>query len=209
MKINYQLLLDNELKKIKSRDITPHLLLHACCAPCSSYVLEYLTQYFDITVYFYNPNITDVLEYKKRADELERLISQMPHEKKIELVISDYAPERFYAFTSGYENLAEGGERCFLCYRERLDATARYMTEHADEYDYFATTLTVSPHKNAAKLNEIGEELADEYGLKWLFSDFKKREGYKRSIELSQEYGLYRQDFCGCEFSRKYKYGND
>lgn len=209
MKINYQLLLDGELKKIKSLGQTPRLLLHACCAPCSSYVLEYLTEYLDITVYFYNPNITDTLEYKKRADELARLISLMPHENKIELVVSDYAPERFYAFTGGLESLPEGGERCFLCYRERLDATARYMAEHAGQYDYFATTLTVSPHKNAAKLNEIGEELAVQYGLKWLASDFKKREGYKRSIEISGEYGLYRQDFCGCEFSRKYKYGND
>lgn len=209
MKINYQLLLDSELEKIKSLGQTPHLLLHACCAPCSSYVLEYLTEYFDITVYFYNPNITDALEYKKRADELARLISLMPHKNKTELVVSDYAPERFYAFTGGLEALSEGGERCFLCYRERLDATARYMAEHSGEYDYFATTLTVSPHKNAAKLNEIGEELAAQYSLKWLASDFKKREGYKRSIELSQEYGLYRQDFCGCEFSRKYKYGND
>lgn len=209
MKINYQLLLDNELEKIKAQGITPRLLLHACCAPCSSYVLEYLTRYFDITVYFYNPNITDSLEYKKRADELERLISLMPHENKIELVLGDYAPERFYAFTNGLENLAEGGARCFLCYRERLEATALYMAEHASEYDYFATTLTVSPHKNAAKLNEIGTELAVQYGLNWLPSDFKKREGYKRSIELSAQYGLYRQDFCGCEFSRKYKYGND
>ncbi len=209
MKINYQSILDGELEKIKSGTSVPRLLLHACCAPCSSYVLEYLTRYFDITVYFYNPNITDAPEYKKRADELARLISLMPHENKIELVVSIHAPERFYTFTEGLESLPEGGARCFSCYRERLEATARYAAEHAGAYDYFATTLTVSPHKNAAKLNEIGEELSNEYGVRWLVSDFKKREGYKRSIELSHEYGLYRQDFCGCEFSRRYKYGND
>lgn len=209
MKINYQSLLDTELAKIESQDTVPRLLLHACCAPCSSYVLEYLTRYFDIDVYFYNPNITDAAEYKKRADELARLISLLPHKNKIELVVCDHTPERFYAFTDGLEDLPEGGVRCFSCYRERLDATARFAADHAGEYDYFATTLTVSPHKNAAKLNEIGDELARQYGVRWLESDFKKREGYKRSIELSREYGLYRQDFCGCEFSRQYKYGND
>lgn len=209
MKINYQSILDAELERITAQGITSRLLLHACCAPCSSYVLEYLTRYFDITVYFYNPNITDAVEYKKRADELARLISLLPHENKIELIVCDHTPERFYAFTGELEGLPEGGARCFSCYRERLDATARFAAEHANEYDCFATTLTVSPHKNAAKLNEIGEEVSKEYGVRWLASDFKKREGYKRSIELSREYGLYRQDFCGCEFSRQYKYGND
>lgn len=201
--------MDAELARIKSAGTTPRLLLHACCAPCSSYVLEYLTEYFDITVYFYNPNITDGGEWQKRADEMYKLISLMPHKNKIDIVLAEHAPERFYAFTDGLEALAEGGARCFLCYRERLFATARYMNEHVGEYDYFATTLTVSPHKNAAKLNEIGAELERELGVRYLASDFKKREGYKRSIELSREYGLYRQDFCGCEFSRSYKYGND
>lgn len=208
-KINYQSILDAELASITAQGITPRLLLHACCAPCSSYVLEYLTRYFDITVYFYNPNITDAAEYKKRLDELSRLISIMPHENQITLVEGEFSPERFYAFTGGLESLPEGGARCFSCYRERLEATARYMSKYKGQYDYFATTLTVSPHKNAAKLNELGAELADKYGIKWLASDFKKREGYKRSIELSREYGLYRQDFCGCEFSRDYKYGNN
>lgn len=208
MKINYQMLLDSELSRIKAEQNVPRLLLHACCAPCSSYVLEYLTEYFDITVYFYNPNITDAAEYQKRADELSRLISILPHTNRIDLIICDHVPERFYAFTGGLESLPEGGARCFSCYRERLDATARYMAKHAEEYDYFATTLTVSPHKNAAKLNEIGAELAKSYGIRWLPSDFKKREGYKRSIELSREYSLYRQDYCGCEFSRMNKYGN-
>ncbi len=209
MKTNYQAELDRVLSQIKAENSLPRLLLHACCAPCSSYVLEYLTEYFDITVYFYNPNITDAAEYKKRADELERLISLMPHTNPIRLIVCDYAPERFYDITKGLESLPEGGVRCFGCYRERLDVTARYMKEHADQFDYFATTLTVSPHKNAAKLNEIGVQLAGEYGVAYLPSDFKKREGYKRSIELSREYSLYRQDFCGCEFSRDYKYGNN
>ncbi len=209
MKINYQKLMDDELSQIKQSGNIPKLLLHACCAPCSSYVLEYLTEYFDITVYFYNPNITDSAEWQKRAAEMERLISLLPHKNDIKLILAEHAPERFYFFTAGLEGLAEGGERCFCCYRERLCATARYMNEHAGEYDYFATTLTVSPHKNAAKLNEIGAELEATHGGRYLASDFKKREGYKRSIELSHEYGLYRQDFCGCEFSRSYKYGND
>ncbi len=208
MKINYQLLLENELARIEREKTVPRLLLHACCAPCSSYVLEYLTKYFDITVYFYNPNITDNNEYLKRATELERLITIMPHDRKIELIVCEHAPTRFYELSRGLEGLPEGGMRCFACYRERLEATAKYMAEHGGEYDYFATTLTVSPHKNAVKLNEIGAELAETYGIRYLPSDFKKREGYKRSIELSREYGLYRQDFCGCEFSRDFKYGN-
>ncbi|MBQ2766431.1 MAG: epoxyqueuosine reductase QueH [Clostridia bacterium] len=208
MKINYQQLLENELARVERENTVPRLLLHACCAPCSSYVLEYLTKYFDITVYFYNPNITDYSEYMKRADELKRLISIMPHDKKIDLIVCDHAPTCFYELSRGLEALPEGGVRCFACYRERLEATAKYMSEHSGEYDYFATTLTVSPHKNAAKLNEIGAELSETYGIRYLPSDFKKREGYKRSIELSREYGLYRQDFCGCEFSRDFKYGN-
>ncbi|MBQ8551508.1 MAG: epoxyqueuosine reductase QueH [Clostridia bacterium] len=208
MKINYQAELEKVLCQISAENTPPKLLLHACCAPCSSYVLEYLTEYFDITVYFYNPNITDAAEYKKRAEELSRLISLMPHKNSIGLIICDHSPECFYDITRGLEKLPEGSVRCFGCYKQRLDATARYMKDHVGDYDYFATTLTVSPHKNAAKLNELGAELADEYGVKYLPSDFKKREGYKRSIELSREYSLYRQDFCGCEFSRDYKYGN-
>ena len=206
MKINYQLALD---KIIAGLDGTPRLLLHACCAPCSSYVLEYLTEYFDITLYFYNPNITDAAEYDKRAAELARLISEMPHKNPIRLIVCEHAPAPFYTLAAGMETLPEGGARCFACYRERLAATAAYMAAHREEYDYFATTLTVSPHKNAPKLNEIGGELAAEMGLAWLPSDFKKREGCKRSIELSAKYGLYRQDFCGCEFSRAVKHGDN
>ncbi len=209
MKINYQTQLDKIITTLTREKITPRLLLHACCAPCSSYVLEYLTEYFDITLYFYNPNITDPAEYQKRADELSRLISEMPHKNSIELVVCRHDPKPFYELSGGLEALPEGGARCFECYRERLSTTALYMAEHQDEFDYFATTLTVSPHKNAAKLNEIGLELAQKYELEWLPSDFKKREGYKRSIELSAKYSLYRQDYCGCEFSRAVKHGND
>ncbi len=201
-------MLEKELSQIEAKKSVPNLLLHACCAPCSSYVLEYLTNHFNITLYFYNPNITDFDEYKKRADELERLISVMEHKNPIELIVCEHESKPFFDLSRGLELLPEGGMRCFSCYRERLNATARYMSENDGKYDYFATTLTVSPHKNAEKLNEIGEELSKLYGVRYLPSDFKKKEGYKRSIELSREYGLYRQDFCGCEYSRAWKHGN-
>jgi len=205
IKNNYQAALDAELTRIVSENTLPRLLLHACCAPCSSYVLEYLTGYFDITLYFYNPNITEREEYDKRAAELLRLISELPHQNPIRAIICAHESERFFALSRGLETLPEGGARCFACYRERLEATAAFMAAHRDEYDYFATTLTVSPHKNAAKLNEIGFALAEDYGIAWLPSDFKKREGYKRSIELSRQYDLYRQDYCGCMYSQNAK----
>lgn len=200
MKHNYQLELD---KIIESLGDNCRLLLHSCCAPCSSYVLEYLTEYFDITVYYYNPNITSGDEYKKRIDEERRLIGLLPVRRPVKFIAGEYEPERFYELARGREELPEGGARCFDCYRLRLDRTARYMAEHLGMYDYFATTLTLSPHKNAEKLNEIGFEVAAKYGVEYLPSDFKKREGYKRSIELSRIYGLYRQDYCGCEYSRR------
>ena len=200
MKHNYQLELD---KLLTSLGDNRRLLLHSCCAPCSSYVLEYLTEYFDITVYFYNPNITSADEYEKRAAEEYRLIELLPTPRPVKFIAGEYEPERFYELARGRERLAEGGARCFDCYRLRLDKTARYMSEHSEMYDYFATTLTLSPHKNAEKLNEIGYEVAEKYGVAYLPSDFKKREGYKRSIELSRIYGLYRQDYCGCEYSRR------
>ena len=200
MKINYQLALD---KIIAGLDGTPRLLLHACCAPCSSYVLEYLTEYFDITLYFYNPNITDAAEYDKRAAELARLISEMPHKNPIRLIVCEHAPAPFYALAAGMETLPEGGARCFACYRERLAATAAYMAAHREEYDYFATTLTVSPHKNAERLHEIGTRLENEFGIRYLPADFKKRGGYLRSIALSKEYSLYRQNYCGCSYSKR------
>ena len=204
MKRNYQIELENELSKIS----TPRrLLLHACCAPCSSYVLEYLTKYFDITVYFCNPNITDRAEYDKRLSELRRLAGLLPHVNLIGVVDAGYSPEGFLELSKGREELPEGGARCFDCYRLRLTRTAEYFAARRGDFDFFATTLTVSPHKNAEKLNEIGFELSEKYDLPWLPSDFKKREGYKRSIELSRIYSLYRQDYCGCEFSRRQRHG--
>lgn len=206
MKRNYQIELENELSRTDSKR---RLLLHACCAPCSSSVLEYLTAYFDITILFYNPNISSHEEYSKRLDELKRLVELLPHENKIDIVEGDYDPEAFLKLSRGLESLPEGGARCFACYKLRLERTAEYFAAHCSDFDYFTTTLTVSPHKNAEKLNEIGFFLADMYSICWLPSDFKKRDGYKRSIELSRNYGLYRQDYCGCEFSRRQKHGDD
>ena len=203
MKRNYQIELENELSRVSG---VQRLLLHACCAPCSSYVLEYLTRYFDITLYFCNPNITDPAEYEKRLSELKRLAGVLPHENRIDVIDAGYSPEKFYELAKGREELPEGGARCFDCYRLRLTKTADFFASRRDDFDFFATTLTVSPHKNAEKLNEIGFELAGKYRLSWLPSDFKKREGYKRSIELSRIYSLYRQDYCGCEFSRRLRH---
>lgn len=206
---NYQKELDKITEDIiKGRNggkRVPLLFLHSCCAPCSSYVLEYLRKFFQITVFYYNPNITEDQEYRKRVAEQKRLIAAYNEEVEsmaypISVLEGDYEPECFYEIASGLEQCPEGGERCFACYALRLRKTA----EHArmGRYDYFATTLTISPLKNAAKLNEIGEQLAEEYGIPWLPSDFKKKNGYKRSIELSREYDLYRQDYCGCVYSR-------
>lgn len=207
MKQNYQLMLDKTLNDIKKEGIRPTLLLHACCAPCSSYVLEYLNGYFDITVFFYNPNITENAEYTKRADELIRLINELPHQDEIKFVDGGYAPEKFIGISRGLENAPEGGERCFKCYRLRLEESARIAKENG--FDYFTTTLSISPHKNAQVLNEIGKELSDAYGVGYLFSDFKKRNGYKRSCELSEIYNLYRQDYCGCIYSKKEREKNE
>ena len=189
-KTNYSLILEETIKKIKQTDKRPTLLLHACCAPCSSYVLEYLSQYFNITLLFYNPNISPEEEYIFRENELRRLIGEMPLPKG-----------EFYAIANGLENLAEGGERCKKCYRLRLSRTAKIA--HEGGYDYFCTTLSISPYKNAEWLNTIGAEEGSVYSVKYLYSDFKKKNGYKRSCELSEEYGLYRQNYCGCEFSKK------
>ena len=199
--INYQKELDRTLEKLESEGKAPTLFLHACCAPCSSYVLEYLASFFHITVFFYNPNISLKEEYEKRAAELHRLVKEMPVKYPVSVVDGAYGPEQFFAMARGMENLPEGGGRCFACYRLRLEETARLAA--AGKYDYFTTTLSISPLKNAAKLNEIGGGLAKEYGVPYLYSDFKKKNGYKRSIELSREYGLYRQDYCGCVFSRR------
>lgn len=179
----------------------PSLLLHSCCAPCSSYTIEYLSSYFKISVLYYNPNISPREEYEKRKAEQIRLIKSLPVKNAVSFVDCDYDCNEFFEIARGYENCHEGGERCFRCYELRL----RKAAEEAEKggYDYFCTTLSISPLKNAQKINEIGERLSEEYGVLWLPSDFKKREGYKRSIELSKEYSLYRQNFCGCVYSRR------
>lgn len=194
--MNYQKQLDDIISRLG--DKKPRLLLHACCAPCSSYVLEYLASIFDITLFFANPNITPFKEYQKRLDELKRLVKEMKLD--IDIKEDNYNADEFYAIAKGLENAPEGGERCKKCYRLRLEKAAREAK--IGEYDYFTTTLSISPHKNAAWINEIGGELENEYSIKFLPSDFKKKNGYKRSIELSKQYGLYRQNFCGCEFSK-------
>lgn len=198
---NFQRELDTILEQITT---PPRLLLHSCCAPCSSYVLEYLRRYFEITVLYYNPNISMEAEYQKRVEEQKRLIAAYNQQDDSGLPISviegDYEPEAFFGIAKGLEQCPEGGERCFACYELRLRKTAELAKEMRQ--DYFATTLTVSPLKNAAKLNEIGGRLAEEYQIPWLPSDFKKKNGYKRSIELSAEYELYRQNYCGCIYSK-------
>lgn len=199
-KINYQLELDKIINKIEGENTTKSLLLHSCCAPCSSYVLSYLNRYFHITVFYYNPNITNQLEYLKRKEEQIRLISELPAVNKISILDADYNPEKFFEITKGLEDCREGGERCFKCYELRLKATAEAAKEN--DFDYFCTTLTISPLKNAQKINEIGRMLGDEYGISFLPSDFKKKEGFKKSIELSSIYNLYRQNYCGCIYSK-------
>lgn len=179
----------------------PSLLLHACCAPCSSACLEYLNGNFDMTVFYYNPNISPESEFKKRLGEEKRLVSEMPLSKEIKVLEGEYNYGDFLETVQGLEDVPEGGERCFKCYRLRLEKTAKLAKELG--FDYFCTTLSISPLKNSQKINEIGEAVAEKYGVQWLPSDFKKKEGYKRSIELSKQYGLYRQNFCGCVFSKK------
>ena len=190
-KINYQLELDKIINKIEGENTTKSLLLHSCCAPCSSYVLAYLNKYFNITVFYYNPNITNKEEYLKRKQEQIRLISELPAINKINILDADYKPEKFFEISKGLEDCREGGERCFKCYKLRLEATAKAAKEN--NFDYFCTTLTISPLKNAQKINEIGHMLGDEYQIPFLPSDFKK---------LSSQYNLYRQNYCGCIYSK-------
>ena len=209
MNRNYQKELDSIIADIVKSGIKKKLLLHVCCAPCSSYCLTYLANYFDIVTDFYNPNIAPIEEFNKRADEFKRFVSEIQDKESgvfskatdIQVNISEYEPERFYEIAKGLEEVNEGGERCFKCYRLRMEHAAKMAAEIGA--DYFTTTLSISPLKNASKINEIGEELANVYGVLHLPSDFKKKEGYKRSIELSREYDLYRQNYCGCVYSKR------
>ncbi len=198
--MNYQKELDKLIEELDKRNKRPSLFIHSCCAPCSSYVLEYLSDYFQITVYYYNPNIYPEEEYTKRVEEQKNLILTMPLGSEVKFIEGEYKPEDYYSKVKGMEKDAEGGRRCFACYELRLREAAKLASLYG--FEYYTTTLSISPYKNAEKLYEIGEVLAKEYGITYLPSDFKKKNGYKRSTELSREYNLYRQDYCGCIFSK-------
>lgn len=198
MKINYQIKLDEIIQNL-SKEKKTTLLLHSCCGPCSSYVLEYLSKYFQITVFYYNPNITEREEYQTRVNEQIRLINEIY--PNVEFLEGDYKPEDFIDISKGLELEPEGGARCIKCYYLRMNETAKMAKKR--NYDYFTTTLSISPYKNSEQLNQIGMYLEQLYGIKYLYADFKKRNGYKRSIELSHQYHLYRQNYCGCQFSKK------
>lgn len=230
--INYQKEFEKVINNLSDGEESPKLLLHSCCAPCSSYCLIYLRDYFDITSYFYNPNITGVAEYEHRLVELKRLaeilnenrVCEKRGEEKsdefrsasdratnselstcdIKVIGAEFDSGNFYDAVKGLEDVPEGGARCAKCFSLRLEKTAKVASEMG--FDYFSTTLTISPLKNAALLNQIGYAMGEKYGVKWLPSDFKKKGGYQESIRLSKEYDLYRQDFCGCEFSRRRDY---
>lgn len=193
---NYQRELEQLIDSLQIEEIRPSLFLHSCCAPCSSYVLAYLSQYFDITLFYYNPNIMPKEEYQKRLSEQIRLLHEVYSDGMIHFMEGKYEPDKFHQMAKGLEHEPEGGIRCFQCYELRLCETAKRAKEGG--FDYFATTLSISPHKNAAKLNEIGEAVAKKYKVAHLPSDFKKKDGYKKSIELSKKYNLYRQEYCGC-----------
>ena len=198
---NYQKELEKLIEKNQKEEKVPSLLLHSCCAPCSSYCLSYLSQYFRITLLYYNPNIYPEEEYFKRVEEQKRLIKEMDFLNPVSFIEGSFDPQEFYSAVKGLEKCREGGERCFKCYELRLREAAEYAKKGG--FDYFTTTLSISPLKNAVKINEIGEALAEKYGVSHLPSDFKKKEGYKKSIEFSRQYNLYRQDYCGCVFSKK------
>lgn len=198
--MNYNLKMEEIIEKHKTRGEVPTLFLHCCCAPCSSAVLERLSSDFKITVFYYNPNITIEEEYKKRIEELKRFVGNYKSKNEITFIEGEYNPKLFFEKTKGLEQEPEGGKRCFVCYNIRLLETAKLAKKL--DFDYFTTTLSISPHKNVTWLNEIGEKLATEYKIGYLYADFKKKEGYKRSIVLSKEYNLYRQDYCGCNYSK-------
>ena len=199
--MNYDFEMEKQIKEI---DEGEKLLLHACCAPCSSAVLERIGNFFEISILYYNPNITEKEEYEKRIVEIKKLISMIHPKYKVSLIEGDYNPEKFFEMAKGLEKEPERGKRCYKCYEMRLEETAKIAEKLG--FNHFATTLTLSPHKNSNWINEIGEELTKKYNTNYLYSDFKKKNGYKRSIELSKEYNLYRQDYCGCIYSKR---GND
>lgn len=201
-KINYQKILDRTLEDLKKQEKIPTLLLHSCCAPCSSYVIQYLSDYFYITVFYYNPNIDEKEEYDKRAKEQQTLIHKMPTKYPVKFIEGPYDTEAYTKLAEPFAKEHEGGRRCLLCYGMRLQKTAEFAK--TEMFHYFATTLTISPLKNAHKLNEIGKTLEEVYQVNYLYSDFKKKEGYKRSVELSNYYQLYRQDYCGCSYSNQF-----
>ena len=199
--MNYNKLMEEIISKNVAEGKIPSVLLHSCCAPCSSHVISTLTPYFDITILYYNPNIEPYEEYEKRKQEEIRFINEFPNQNKLTIMDCDHENELFHQTIKGLEKEKEGGARCIKCYYLRLDKTAELAKEN--NFDYFATTLTVSPLKNSQKLNEIGEYLSKKYDINYLCSDFKKKEGYKHSIELSKKYNLYRQDYCGCIYSKQ------
>ena len=201
VKENYQKKLEQTIKTIEKQGLVPTLLLHSCCAPCSSYVIEYLSSYFHITIFYYNPNIDEQDEYRLRAKEQQKLIKDMDTKYPVKFVEGNYDVDLFLKMSQNMTLEPEGGRRCTACYTLRLSETANYAKAHG--YDYFATTLSISPLKNASKLNEIGQSLEASLGPIYLSSDFKKKNGYKRSIELSHEHDLYRQDYCGCSYSKR------
>lgn len=198
MNINYHKLCLEELEKV---DKPKKILLHSCCAPCSSYVISFLSNYLDITILYYNPNIYPKEEYIKRKEEQIKLINSIKTKHKLDYLDCDYDNDIYNQKIIGYEDYPEGGTRCHICFNLRLEKTAILAKEN--NYDYFCSTLTVSPHKNSKIINEIGENISKKYDIKWLFSDFKKNEGFKQSIELSKKYNLYRQDYCGCIYSKE------
>lgn len=199
--VNYYKKMEEQIGKLVGEEKKKKLLLHCCCAPCSSHCLEILSRYFDITAYFYNPNITNVEEYRKRWNELKRFVKEVYNEDGVVTYLEEQESEAFLDMAKGMEQEPERGKRCYACYRLRMRKSAAFAAEHG--FDFFTTTLSISPHKNADWINEIGEEMSESFKIPFLYSDFKKKNGYKRSIELSKEYHLYRQNFCGCEFSRR------
>ena len=191
--------MEKVIKKINRED-KPSLLLHSCCGPCSSAVLERISDYFDIDVFYYNPNIDSEDEFYRRSDEQIKLVEDLELNDKIDVKVIKYNHQEFLSYIKGFEKYKEGGARCFRCYRQRLEKTAKYAQEN--NYDYFTTTLSISPHKDSQILNRLGKFLSEKYKVNYLFSDFKKKNGFKRSVELTDKFNMYRQDYCGCEFSR-------